>query len=52
MYLPLKPIYNDTAVSQIIPYLYKISMGRRKGEDISGLEAELKEKLAQLDKVG
>lgn len=52
LYLPLKPIYNDTAVSQVIPYLYKIPMGRKNGEDVSGLEAKVKEKLAKLDKVG
>lgn len=34
------------------PYFYKIPMGRRNGEDVSGLEAELKEKLAKLNEVG
>lgn len=52
LYLPLKPIYNDAAVWQMMPYFYKIPMGRRNGDDISGPEAELKEKLAKLDKVG
>lgn len=52
LYLPLKPVYNDAAVSQVTPYFYKIPMGRKNGEDVSGLEAELKEKLAKLDKVG
>ncbi|XP_058508230.1 glutathione S-transferase omega-1-like [Solea solea] len=35
--------------SKVVPYLYTIPMGRRKGEDVSGLEAELKEKLAKFD---
>lgn len=35
--------------SKITPYFYKIPMGRRKGEDVSGLEAELKEKLSKLN---
>lgn len=52
LYLPLQPIYTDAAVSQIAPYIFKIPMVRKNGEDISGLEAELKEKLAKLDKVG
>ncbi|XP_037639100.1 glutathione S-transferase omega-1-like [Sebastes umbrosus] len=35
--------------SKIMPYFYKISMGRAKGQDVSGLEAELKEKLSKLN---
>ncbi|XP_034754492.1 glutathione S-transferase omega-1-like [Etheostoma cragini] len=35
--------------SKIIPYFYKIPMGRKNGEDVSGLEAELKEKLSKLN---
>lgn len=37
---------------QIVPYFYKIPMGRRNGDDVSGLEAELKGKLAKLNEVG
>ncbi|XP_030604086.1 glutathione S-transferase omega-1-like [Archocentrus centrarchus] len=35
--------------SKVIPYFYKIPTGRKNGEDVSGLEAELKEKLAKLN---
>ncbi|KAA8583703.1 glutathione S-transferase omega-1 [Etheostoma spectabile] len=35
--------------SKITPYFYKIPMGRKNGEDVSGLEAELKEKLSKLN---
>ncbi|XP_075997848.1 glutathione S-transferase omega-1-like [Genypterus blacodes] len=35
--------------SKVTPYFYKIPMGRRNGEDVSGLEAELKVKLAKLN---
>ncbi|XP_054455757.1 glutathione S-transferase omega-1-like [Anoplopoma fimbria] len=35
--------------SKITPYFYKIPMGRKKGEDVSGLEAELNEKLSKLN---
>ncbi|CAI5654360.1 unnamed protein product [Oreochromis niloticus] len=35
--------------SKVIPYFYKIPMDRKKGEDVSGLEAELKEKFAKLN---
>uniref|UniRef100_A0A3Q3WD78 Glutathione S-transferase omega n=1 Tax=Mola mola TaxID=94237 RepID=A0A3Q3WD78_MOLML len=35
--------------AKITPYFYKIPMGRNKGEDVSGLECELKEKLAKLN---
>ncbi|KAG7513169.1 glutathione S-transferase omega-1 [Solea senegalensis] len=35
--------------SKVVPYLYTIPLGRRKGEDVSRLEAELKEKLAKFD---
>lgn len=35
--------------SKIIPYFYKIPMGRKNGDDVSGLEAELKEKFVKLD---
>ena len=34
---------------QVIPYFYKIPMGKRGGEDVSALEGELKEKLANLN---
>ena len=34
---------------QVIPYFYKIPMGKRSGEDVSALEGELKEKLAKLN---
>lgn len=37
---------------QIVPYFYKIPMGRTNGDDVSGLEAELKEKMAKLNEVG
>nr|XP_040034422.1 glutathione S-transferase omega-1-like [Gasterosteus aculeatus aculeatus] len=36
--------------SKVIPYFYKIPMLKKKGEDVSGLEAELKEKFSKLDK--
>ncbi|KAM3606728.1 uncharacterized protein V6R79_022173 [Siganus canaliculatus] len=35
--------------SKMMPYFYKIPMQRAKGEDVSGLESELKEKLAKLN---
>ncbi|XP_067466405.1 glutathione S-transferase omega-1-like [Thunnus thynnus] len=35
--------------SKITPYFYKIPMGRKNGEDVSGLEAELKEKFSKLN---
>ncbi|XP_008285022.1 glutathione S-transferase omega-1 [Stegastes partitus] len=35
--------------SKVVPYFYKIPMGRRKGEDVSGLETEMKEKFRQLN---
>uniref|UniRef100_A0A3B4FCV3 Glutathione S-transferase omega n=1 Tax=Pundamilia nyererei TaxID=303518 RepID=A0A3B4FCV3_9CICH len=38
--------------SKVIPYFYKIPMDKKKGEDVSGLEAELKEKFAKLNEVG
>lgn len=37
---------------QIVPYFYKIAMGRKNGDDVSGLETELKEKLTKLNEVG
>lgn len=36
---------------KIVPYFYKIMTGRTNGEDVSGLEAELKEKMAKLNEV-
>ncbi|XP_013887399.1 glutathione S-transferase omega-1 [Austrofundulus limnaeus] len=35
--------------SKVTPYFYKIQVGRRNGEDVSKLEAELKEKFAKLN---
>ncbi|XP_047208411.1 glutathione S-transferase omega-1-like [Girardinichthys multiradiatus] len=35
--------------SKVIPYFYKIPTARRNGEDVSGQEAELKEKFAKLN---
>ncbi|XP_056465346.1 glutathione S-transferase omega-1-like [Gadus chalcogrammus] len=35
--------------SKVVPYFYKIPMGKRSGEDVSALEGELKEKLAKLN---
>ncbi|KAL7383694.1 hypothetical protein ABVT39_016125 [Epinephelus coioides] len=35
--------------SKVTPYFYKIPMGRRNGDDVSALEAELKEKFAKLN---
>uniref|UniRef100_A0A3Q3BAV1 Glutathione S-transferase omega n=1 Tax=Kryptolebias marmoratus TaxID=37003 RepID=A0A3Q3BAV1_KRYMA len=35
--------------SKVMPYLYKIPAGRLKDQDVSGLEAELKEKFAKLN---
>ncbi|XP_041866470.1 glutathione S-transferase omega-1-like [Melanotaenia boesemani] len=35
--------------SKVIPYYYKITAGRGKGEDVSGLEVELKEKFVKLN---
>lgn len=37
---------------QIIPYLYKIPMGKKNSDDVSGLEAELNEKMVKLNEVG
>ncbi|XP_062375063.1 glutathione S-transferase omega-1-like [Sardina pilchardus] len=37
--------------SKVTPYFYKIPMGRKNGEDVSGLEGELKEKLSKLNEV-
>lgn len=37
---------------QITSYFYKIPMGKKNGDDVSGLEAELKEKMAKLNEVG
>lgn len=37
---------------QIVPYFYKIPMVKKNGQDVSGLETELKEKLTKLNKVG
>ncbi|KAK3573518.1 hypothetical protein QTP86_026041 [Hemibagrus guttatus] len=37
--------------SQVIPLFYKIPMTKNKGQDVSALEAELKEKLSNLNKV-
>ena len=34
-----------------MPYFYKIPTGRKNGEDVSGLEAELKEKFTKLNEV-
>lgn len=34
------------------PFFYKIPMGKNKGEDVSELQAELKDKLTHLNKVG
>ncbi|KAM3863309.1 glutathione S-transferase omega-1-like [Diretmus argenteus] len=35
--------------SKITPYFYKIPIGKKKGEDISGMEAELKKKFVELN---
>ncbi|MED6268175.1 hypothetical protein CHARACLAT_019648 [Characodon lateralis] len=35
--------------SKIIPHLFKISSAKRKGDDVSGFEAELKEKFTKLN---
>ncbi|XP_023144348.2 glutathione S-transferase omega-1-like [Amphiprion ocellaris] len=35
--------------SKVLPLFYKIPMGRRKGDDVTGLEAELKEKFGKLN---
>lgn len=37
---------------QVIPYFYKISMGKKRGEDVSAAEVEFTEKLSQLNEVG
>ncbi|KAF4090450.1 hypothetical protein AMELA_G00051940 [Ameiurus melas] len=37
--------------SKVVPLFYKIPMTRIKGEDVSALEAELREKLSKLNKV-
>lgn len=34
------------------PYFYKIPFERKNGNDVSGLESELKEKIIKLDQVG
>lgn len=45
-------IWNVPAVLQIAPYIFKIPMAKKNGSDVSGLEAELKEKMAKLNEVG
>ncbi|XP_041645803.1 glutathione S-transferase omega-1-like [Cheilinus undulatus] len=35
--------------SKVTPYFYKIPTGRKNGDDVSGLEGELKEKFAKLN---
>uniref|UniRef100_A0AAQ5Y4K3 Glutathione S-transferase omega n=1 Tax=Amphiprion ocellaris TaxID=80972 RepID=A0AAQ5Y4K3_AMPOC len=35
--------------SKVLPLFYKIPMGRRNGDDVTGLEAELKEKFGKLN---
>ncbi|KAG7272459.1 hypothetical protein CRUP_031386 [Coryphaenoides rupestris] len=35
--------------SKVTPYFYKIPMGRRNGDNVSGLEGELKEKFVKLN---
>ncbi|XP_059215702.1 glutathione S-transferase omega-1-like [Centropristis striata] len=35
--------------SKVVPYFYKIANGRKNSEDVSGLEAELKEKFGKLN---
>ncbi|XP_043110915.1 glutathione S-transferase omega-1-like isoform X2 [Puntigrus tetrazona] len=35
--------------SKVVPYFYKIPVGKTKGEDVSVLEAELKEKFVQFN---
>ncbi|XP_052007644.1 glutathione S-transferase omega-1 [Xyrauchen texanus] len=35
--------------SKVIPFFYKIPMGRKNGEDVSALETELKDKLSKLN---
>ncbi|XP_076142177.1 glutathione S-transferase omega-1-like [Alosa pseudoharengus] len=37
--------------SKVTPYFYKIPMGKKNGEDVSSLEAELKERLSKLNEV-
>lgn len=37
--------------SKVTPYFYKIPTGRKNGDDVSGLEAELQEKFAKLDEI-
>ncbi|CAK6953126.1 glutathione S-transferase omega-1-like [Scomber scombrus] len=37
--------------SKVTPYFYKIPTGRKNGEDVSGLEAELKEKFTKLNEL-
>ncbi|KAK9541449.1 hypothetical protein VZT92_001491 [Zoarces viviparus] len=36
--------------SKVVPYVYKVVLGKNKGEDVSGPEAELKEKFSKLNK--
>ncbi|KTF84316.1 hypothetical protein cypCar_00028413 [Cyprinus carpio] len=38
--------------SKVIPYFYKISMGKKRGEDVSAAEVEFTEKVSQLNEVG
>ncbi|KAF4105784.1 glutathione S-transferase omega-1-like [Onychostoma macrolepis] len=35
--------------SKVIPYFYKISMGKKRGEDVSAAEVEFTEKVSQLN---
>lgn len=44
-------IWNAPAVLQIPPYIFKIPMAKKNGSDVSGLEAELKEKMAKFNEV-
>ncbi|ROL49556.1 Glutathione S-transferase omega-1 [Anabarilius grahami] len=37
--------------SKVIPYFYKISMGKKRGEDVSAAEVEFTEKLSPLNEI-
>uniref|UniRef100_A0A3Q1ERP1 Glutathione S-transferase omega n=1 Tax=Acanthochromis polyacanthus TaxID=80966 RepID=A0A3Q1ERP1_9TELE len=41
--------YYDLHFSKVTPYFYRIPMGRRNGDDVSGLETELKDKFGKLN---
>ncbi len=44
-------IFVNSSSFQVVPYFYKISMGKERGEDVSAAEVEFTEKVSQLNEV-